>query len=394
MKAMLLCGTALLMTAAQGLAGGIERAPQSLGILFEPGNYAELSFGGVDPTVEGTDKGIPPNPLIPTGLPPSPTGDVAQGYGFVGLAYKHQFNENVSAAFILEQPLGADLLYPTASLPLNPANDGSPVLGATRVRIDSTTLTAIARYRFENNVSIHGGIRASNAEGQVRLDGAGYRTTAGYDLDIDDKWGVGYVIGAAYEVPEIAARVSLTYSSAIEHDFRMTERGGPLPITFQDDYPVKTPQSWTLEGQTGIAPDTLLFGSIRWVKWSEFVVDNFLFPIATPIGPIPLVEVEDTTTYTIGVGRKFTDSWSGSLSFLYEPGEGETASPLAPTNGRKAVTLAAVYTQDNIKITTGINYTRLGDADLGVGVSGAKTQVATMEDGDLWGVGVRIGYSF
>lgn len=377
-----LTGTAaLLLGATPMLAGGIERAPQSLSALFESGNYLELNFGGVNPTVKGTD------------IAGQATGDVAQGYGFVGLAYKHQFNENLSAAFIMEQPFGADILYPLAP-------GGSPVLGGTRVQVDSTTFTALARYKFDNNFSVHGGIRGSSAEGQVTLDGAGYAATAGYNLDIEREAGVGYVVGAAYEIPDIAGRVSLTYNSPIDHDFTMTESGpiilaatGGLTDTVSGRYTVKTPRSWTLEGQTGIAEDTLLFGSIRWVKWSEFKVDNFLFPMPVGAG-IPLVEVEDTTTYTIGVGRRFTDNWSGSISFLYEPSEGDMASPLAPTNGRKAVTLAAIYTMDNIKITTGINYTKLGEARLGVGETGAKRHVATMDDGDAWGIGVRIGYSF
>lgn len=375
MKTILTGAAALMLTSTSLIAGGIERAPQSLAALFEDGNYAELSFGGVDPTVDGRD------------VAGFRTGDVAQGYGFVGFAYKHQFNDNISAAIIVEQPFGADLLYPMA-----PA--GSPVLGGTRVEVNSVTYTALARYTFANNFSIHGGLRGSNADGGVTLDGLGYSSTAGYDLKLDRQWGMGYVLGAAYEIPDIAARVSLTYNSPIDHDFRMTESGGPLPATFTGDYTVTTPRSWTLEGQTGIAANTLLFGSVRWVKWSEFQVDNFLFPIATPMGEIPLVEVEDTTTYSIGLGRKFTDSWAGSVSFLYEPERGDSASPLAPTNGRKGVTVAAVYTKDKLKVTTGINYTKLGDADLGVGVSGAKTTVARMEDNDAWGMGVRIGYSF
>ena len=81
-----------------------------------------------------------------------------------------------------------------------------------------------------------------------------------------------------------------------------------------------------------------------------------------------LVELEDTTTYTIGVGRKFTDNWSGAMSFLYEDSEDGLISPLSPTNGRKAITLAAIYTQDQLKITTGINYTKLGGGDLRVDV--------------------------
>jgi len=389
----LLTGTAALMlTAAPVFAGGIERAPQSLGVLFEKGNYAELSFGGVNPTVKGRDAALPGDPPYPGEVA---TGDVAQGYGFFGLAYKHQFNDNLSAAIIIEQPFGADIRY--AAPP-----SGSPLLAGTKVEINSTTYTALLRYKFDNNFSVHGGIRGSYADGGVTLDGAGYLTTAGYNLDIDGEWGVGYVLGAAYEMPEIAARVSLTYNSPIEHDFRMTETIPPglaaalgLSPTEIGNYEVKTPRSWTLEGQTGIAADTLLFGSVRWVKWSEFVVDNALFPIVglTP-GPIPLVELEDTTTYTVGVGRKFTENWSGSLSFLYEPSKGDMASPLAPTNGRKAVTLAGIYTLDNLKVTAGINYTRLGGTDLGIGETGAKTTVATMDDGKAWGVGIKVGYSF
>lgn len=382
----LLTGTAALMlTAAPVFAGGIERAPQSIGVLFEKGNYVELSFGGVNPTVRGRDAAIPG-----LGYPGEvATGDVAQGYGFFGLSYKHQFNDNLSAALIIEQPFGADILY--AAPP-----GGTPLLAGTKVEINSTTYTALLRYKFDNNFSVHGGIRGSYADGNVRLEGLGYSSLgAPYDLDIDGEWGVGYVVGAAYEMPEIAARVSLTYNSPIEHDFRMTESGGGLSGTVTGDYEVKTPRSWTLEGQTGVAADTLVFGSIRWVKWSEFVVDNALFPIPTPTpGTIPLVELEDTTTYTIGVGRKFTENWSGSVSFLYEPSKGDIVSPLAPTNGRKAVTLAGIYTLDNLKITAGINYTRLGGTDLGIGESGAKTTVATMDDGKAWGIGVKVGYSF
>lgn len=392
MKKIMSGSAVLLITASPLVAGGIERAPQSLAVLFEQGNYAELSFGGVDPTVEGRD------------VAGFNTGDVAQGYGFVGLSYKHQFNDNLSAAFIVEQPFGADILYPTQPGPLpNPAVDASPVLGGTRVEVNSTTLTGLARYKFENNFSVHGGIRASRADGGVTLNGAGYsRISPPYNLEINDEWGMGYVLGAAYEIPEIAARVSLTYNSPIEHDFEMTETGDivlaatrGLTDTISGTYTVKTPRSWTLEGQTGIAQDTLVFGSIRWVKWSEFIVDNAVFPIATPTGgTVPLVEVEDTTTYTIGIGRKFTDNWSASLSFLYEPSEGDTVSPLAPTNGRKGVTLAGIYTMDNIKITTGINYTRLGGSDVGIGETGNQMTVATMDDNHAWGVGVRIGYSF
>lgn len=376
---------ALLAGTTQLLAGGIERAPQSLGILFEEGNYAELSFGGADPTVEGTDSGLPPIPGIPTGIPPLATGDVANGYGFVGLGYKHQFDQNLSAALIVEQPFGADVTYTPF------AEGGSSMLGGTRARVDSTTFTALLRYKLANNVSVHGGIRGSRADAAVTLDGFAYggpppAGVSGYNVQLDQSWGAGYVIGAAYELPAIAARVSLTYNSKITHDFDTVERLGGA-IIGESTTTVDTPESVTLEAQTGIAEDTLLFGSVRWVNWSEFLVDPAVFTGLTGGG---LVALEDTTTYTIGVGRRFTDTWSGSASFIYEPENDDLVSPLAPTNGRKGITLAAIYTMDAIKITTGVNYSRLGDAR----PQTRDTERAQMEDSDIWGIGVRIGYSF
>lgn len=374
---------ALLLGATPLLAGGIERAPQSLNILFEEGNYAELSFGGADPTVEGTD-------LLPPGSPTFRTGDVAKGYGFVGLAYKHQINTQLSAALIIEQPFGADITYaPTTQ-------GGSLLLGGTSAQVDSTTVTALLRYKLPNNLSVHGGLRGSKADAEVTLDGAGYGPLAGYNTKLDTDWGIGYVVGAAYELPAIAGRVSLTYNSKVEHKFDTQESLNGVPVG-NSTTTVDTPESLTLEAQTGVAPGTLVFGSIRWVNWSEFTVQPRVLsrtPTATdPLGfgvSDGLVSLEDTTTYTIGVGRKFTEMWSGSASFVYEPDGDDLISPLAPNNGRYGVTLAAIYTMDAIRVTTGINYSKLGDATPQTGgVARAQTS-----DGDLWGVGVRIGYSF
>lgn len=381
---------ALLISAAPLAAGGIERAPQSLAALFEEGNYAELSFGGADPTVKGTD-------ALGFG-----TGDVAQGYGFVGLAYKHQFNENLSGAIIIEQPFGADIRYPSQDGIPDPAATGSPVLGDTSATVDSTTFTALLRYKFENQFSVHGGIRGSKASGVVNLNGGGYggpppAGLSGYNVTLDDSWGVGYVLGAAYEIPEIAARLSLTYNSSVEHDFDTTENIPGIPVGMDSTTTVKTPQSVTLEGQTGIAADTLLFGSIRWVKWSEFLVKPRIFTRdPTPDDPLGfgvsegLVTLEDTTTYTLGIGRKFTENWSGSAALVYEPSGDDLVSPLAPTNGRKGITLAAIYTLDNMKITTGVNYSKLGNARPQTG----GDPRAEMRDSEVWGIGIRVGYSF
>ncbi|WP_299904161.1 outer membrane protein transport protein [uncultured Paracoccus sp.] len=377
---------ALLLGTTAVLAGGIERAPHSLSALFEPGeNFVELSWGHVSPDVPGRDDAI---------FGGSSFGDVADSYNFAGLAYKRQINDNLSAALIIEQPFGADLFYPAESV----------ALGGTEVKVDSTTMTALLRYKMANNFGVHGGIRGSRADANLTLAGAAYGGLNGYNLDADSDTSWGWTAGVSWERPEIAARVSLTYNSPIEHTFSTSEThsGGPFAIPDgaggmfgpTGEMEVKTPRSWNLEFQTGVATDTLVFGSVRWVKWSEFQVK----PPAYSHVPNPatgellgsLVDLEDTTTFTLGVGRKFTENWSGSASFSYEKSGDDLVSPLAPTNGKKGITLAAIYTQDNMKISTGINYTKLGDAD----PETSDVARAYIRDADLVGVGVRVGFTF
>ncbi|GLS80210.1 OmpP1/FadL family transporter [Paracoccus marinus] len=378
MKKTLTASAVLMLGAAPLMAGGIERAPQSLGALFEPGNYVELSFGKVNPDVSGRDVAI---------FGGRDTGGVADDYGFVGFAYKQQLQDNLSVAFIVEQPYGTDIKYPVGE---------SVALGGTSAEVNSTTYTALLRYTMDNGFGVHGGLRGSRVDAEVNLRGLAYGPISGYNLKVDDDWAAGYVVGVSYEKPEIAARVSLTYNSDIEHEFDTRESLSGFPLGGESRTKVHTPRSWNLEGQTGVAPGTLVFGSIRWVKWSEFKVNPAVFVAAPPAGfgiSDGLVDLEDTTTFTLGVGRKFTDNWSGAASFSYEKAEDDDlVSPLAPTNGRKGISLAAIYTQDKFKVTTGISYFKLGDASAETGTP--DTARAEMEDNHALGVGVKIGYTF
>lgn len=397
MKFMMTGAAALLVSTAPVLGGGIERGNQMLGVLFEPGNYAELSYGHVRPTVEGTELDlVTPGGVLPGG---TPIGNVASSYNQIGLGYKRQFNDNWSGALIIDQPFGADLLYPTPE----GAAGATARLAGTRVDVESTHLTGVVRYTMpQNGFGVHAGLRAARASGEVGLSGLAYGAVNGYDVQLDTDTSMGWLAGMSWERPEIAARVALTFNSRIKHEFDTVETGplvdpdgplGPSPalplLEGTSTTTVNTPKSVNLEFQTGVAPGTLVFGSIRWVDWSSFEVNPERFVAVTGGG---LVELEDTTTYTIGVGRKFTETWSGAASVSFEKAGDDLVSPLAPTNGRRGISLAAIYTQGNMKITTGINYSRLGDARPETGTPDVAR--AQMSGNELWGVGVRVGYSF
>lgn len=394
------CGALAVLAGTTGLvqAGGVDRSGQPIGIIFETGNYVELSYGQINPSVKGTDLALdnpltPINPDYPGG---AKTGGVAGKHGLPGLAIKYNFNEKLSGALIYDNAYGADIGYSPAT------SGGSISLGGTSAVLDSEGITGILRYKFTDNFSAHGGIRASKAGGEVNLAGLAYGQVNGYNVTFDDDWGTGYLAGVAYEKPEIALRIALTYFSKVKHQLDTVETyaanvvnpatgavlvPGGLPLGSTTT--VNTPQAVNLDVQSGIAKDTLLFGSVRWVDWSSFDISPQTFSAVTGGG---LVSLEDTTTYTLGVGRKFNENWSGSAFITYEPKGDALVSPLAPTNGYKGIGLAAVYTQDNMKVTFGARYLDLGNA---LAETGTPDQArADMSGNHAVAVGVKVGFTF
>lgn len=351
--------TAAMLAATSGAhAGGVERSAQSVAILFEQGRYVELSFGRFAPDVSGV------SPLSPG----ASSGDMAGDYNSWSLGYKMDLGDRMTFAMILDQPIGANVDYATGT--------GYP-LGGSTAKLSSSAVTALLRYKFDNNVSVYGGLRYETVHGEVSLP-----SVAGYTLDTNYDSELGYVVGVAWEKPEIAARVALTYNSAINHTLDAVETG---PIPGSSDFETEVPQSLNLEFQTGIAKDTLLFGSIRWVDWTAFVINPDGYPPAFG----NLVDyANDRTTYNLGVGRRFNDTWSGAVTIGYEKSDGARTGNLGPSDGLKSIGLAATYTMDNMKITGGVRYVDIGDATTNLPVSGVFT------DNSGVGVGVRIGYTF
>lgn len=377
----------LLLSTAPLYAGGIERSTQTIAPLFEAGNYAEFNFGFIRPTIEGTDNA----PAAIGG--PFDTGNVTGRYNSWAMAYKHQFTPNFSAMIQFDQPFGADIEYPLVT------EGGSALLGGTQAHVDATNITGAMRYTMDNGFGVHGGIRASRANADVTLAGAAFGPLDGYKAVMDQSGAYGWLAGASYERPDIALRASITYNSPITHKFKTTETFGAgiagmlgLPAGMgipTGETEVTTPRSVNIDLQTGVMEDTLAFGSIRWVKWSEFMVKPPVYSKIPGQGD-GLVTLENSTTYTIGMGRKFTDQWSGAASVSWEGKGDDLVSPLAPSNGRVGMTLAAIYTMDNIKITTGVNYTKLGDAQPETDGQ-ARAQ---MSGNSGVGFGIKVGLTF
>lgn len=358
MRKTILAAAALGAGATAVNAGGLERTAQSMAVLFEEGRYVELGFSYVAPDVSGTF-------LVDS-------GNMLSSYANLGAAYKADLNDTLSYAIIFDQPYGANTAYPSET--------GNPFAGNT-AEVKSNALSGVLQYNMSNGASIYGGLRVQSLQAEALL----LPDPLNYTIDSNTDYELGYLVGAAYERPDIALRVALTYHSETSHDLDLTEKSvlDPIQTTTED---VKLPQALNLEFQTGIAEDTLLFGSARWVEWSQTVIDPEIY--RTRFDPVPplVFFTDDRLTYTLGLGRRLNETWSVLGSLGYEETTGSQTGNLGPTDGFTSVSLGAIYRKDNMKVTGGLRYVDIGDA---TSFSGAD-----FRDNSAIAAGLRIGWFF
>ena len=344
MKTLLMTTVATVALAGAAQAGGYDRSGQPLAFMFENGTYVELSYGYGDPSVSSLAQ---------------PSSDITPNYSTFGFAYKRDLGEKLSLGVQLDQPFGAHVQF----APTSP-------IGPTYAELWSTSLNVIGRYKFDGGVSVHGGVR------YVTMDGRAFvppRSVADQSFSAGDDFG--YLVGVAYEKPEIALRVALTYYSSTDHSLDSSIGGVGT---------INPPQAVNLDFQTGVAANTLVFGQIRWVDWTGTTINIPPAVTGAPGGAL-LSYDDDRISYTLGVGRKFNDNWSGAVTLGYEPSEGGIYSPLSPTDGYRSIGLGVTYTKDKMKITGGVRYVELGNA---------TTALGPFTDNSAVGVGVKVGWSF
>jgi long-subunit fatty acid transport protein len=369
-------GTALLLTTTSAMALGLDRSGQDISAMFEQGGYAELTYGNTTPDITGVD--VLGNQI----------SNVGETYGQVALSFKMDINDQVSLGLIVDEPYGANISY-----------GGSPVttmLGGTGAELNSRAFTAIGRYAFSDQFSVHAGVRYQTLDGEITLAGNAFGgfgaagSLNGYNLEMSDGSGTGYLVGAAYEVPDIMLRVALTYFSAIENEFDTSESLNGVAL-LDSTTTVDSPEAINLDFQSGVAANTLVFGQIRYAKYSQTILSPDAFAGATGGGSI--TDIEDSTSYMIGVGRRFSDAFSGSVSVGFEPAsDDDLVSPLAPTNGQSWITVGGQYTMDNIVFSGGVRYTMLGDAFAETGTPDVAR--ATFADNSAVSIGLGVAYRF
>lgn len=348
--------TALVCVGGSGaFAGGMEVTRLPTDMMFEDGNYVSISFASFKPDV--TDNNY------------ATEGSMYNDRSATTLTFKTQINEKLSIGFASYKSAEISLDYADTLVTSLP-NGMQGGLDGVNVDLVVDTLALLGRYEIMDNISIIGGLKYSTGSGggDVVIQPAG-------TIVAEKGSTTGTIIGASYEKPEIALRISGIYQAKQEmRHSTTTSLGGDL-----EDTKSALPKSLTIDFQTGIAPNTLLFGSIHRAYWGDAHISFWsiagappllggtglggtAFPASTGTGYVQKSTWTDTTSLSLGVGRKLSDQWAISASLNYEgASEAVGSSLLSTTDGVRGITLGAKYTLDSMVISGGMNYSKLGD---------------------------------
>ena len=343
----------LSTTALSATAGGFETNSLSTSFMYEKGNYAELGMSSRSPDVKGTVY--------------APTGSALAKQDYVSLAIKSDISSDLSVGLTS---------YNQGAVQLDYSSAGSPnAVALPVVDLDINALAVLVKYSLSNNVSILGGAKQS----QVQNASANIFQSAGLPASsVSGATETSLLIGASYAIPKIALRAELIYEGDAEFSLDTSNAGVGTGKTS-----ASVPDYMTLNFQSGIAEDTLLFGSIRKADWSNHQIT--VFP-----GTPTTSSFTDTTTYSLGIGRKINDAVSLIANYSTEPaGSSASTTPLTITNGYDAIGLAVRYSSGNSTVTAGYSYAKVGNITLTSGLGDGE-----FTNNTVTGFGIKIGYNF
>ena len=346
--------TLLLTTGSTAVvAGGFETTALSTSFMYESGSYGEASLSSRTYDITGTVY--------------APTGSPVKNLSKPAFAFKSDIFDNVALGLSYYNQGAVQLDYSGAG------SAAAALLPVVDLTIDALTLQA--KYDYSKNIAVIAGIKNTTVQDATAniFQSVGLAAST-----ITGKSEMGYIVGAAYSIPEIAFRAELLYETETNFSLDTVSPAGDGQTTGS------IPDYMTLNFQSGVADGTLVFGSMRRADWANHQLK--VHPMATDTSSFT-----NTTTINVGVGRKVTDALSliGTYGTEAKGGAAGT-SLLSMTNGYQGITIAGRYTLENATITAGYNYTMFGDKTITPPGQGA----GSFTGNKVTGFGVKVGFSF
>lgn len=318
------CLTMLAVVSAQ--AGGLERGGYNIDLLFDPSRFASEVTGAYVMPDREIKNAVDIDPTDGLGAngggSGTTTADGAESYWVPRVGLKAGMGP-VDCMVDYSQPWGVH------------SKPGANWVGANseiETRVNSDNYAGTCSFKMDagkGQFRLLGGVFYQELDGfKERLVAPDFAVPGNgvgrLDLKAD---GVGWRIGAAYEIQEIALRASLVYNAAVKLDditgiLNLSQVNGQVIPVFGS---ATMPQSLEFKLQSGIAPDWLAFGSVKWVDWSVLQTVEFcptaLRASGCAVGITSLdLLYRDGWTVSGGIGHKFNDMLSGAVTLAWDRG--------------------------------------------------------------------------
>ena len=375
MRKNIITGVSLVaLSAGMAQAGGFELQTLDTSIMYADGNQASVSYASIDASIEGY------NALL--------------GPATKKAVVKDQTVTNVAAKFDVGESLSFGLsTYRSGAIQLDGGNaaDAGVNLAPTG-DVDLDTMALMVKYSLNENISLIGGMT------QNTLKDGNVTTMAG-SYNVSGTSEQGYVIGAAYSIPEIALRAELTYQPKTTIQTTAAYTGDGSFLGFNNPSAateVALPDTYALSFQTGIAANTLLTASYRKSMWTNAQI-GVNVSNTPPFDQANInTEFDDSEAYSIGIGRRFTENLSGSITYSKEEGSSATSTSLfTVSNGSEAISIGLQYKRDNMTISGGISQRTVGDVTVDPGLSAPLAGHTMIYSGNsVTAMGVKIAFAF
>ncbi len=358
-----LTAAALAAFASAAQAGGFSRGEADTDILFEGDDYAFRA---------GATYVSPRREFETTGGLANNDGSYTEGYWIPSVAAKIGVSENFACALTYTEAFGAHANYGMDARMAAIRNGNNPY---GEKGFDSNEYGATCDVKFDvgkGKLHLLGGVfmqdfsyTAVNEIDTLPIPQDPSRPHG--TLRLEDDSAFGYRLGAAYEIPEYALRVSLMYRSKVKHDadegsYDVMDLGSIfLPATGYGTLP----QSLKLSAQTGVAPGWLVYGSVKWMDWSVLDALNY------NIGGRDFRDAynwKDGWTIQAGVAHVFTEKLTGTVNLTWDKGVG-TGADINTDTWTLGTGIQAKVGPGDLRFGGGISYLTSGSQSVAKGAS-------------------------
>lgn len=296
-----------------------------------------------------------------------------------------------------------------ATAPFGLANDyGQTWFGrydSTRTKLQTINHTLAAAYKFNDWLSIGGGLDYQTADAKLNRNAVavivlGNPIDAKTSLAGDDEsfgWNAGLTLSPTQDID-----IGLHYRSAINHELAGEVRvlapsgtGTITPATAE----LNLPDIATLSGSWDVNDRWRALGSMTWYGWSNF--EEIRVKRSGVADDVTTQGYEDTLAFSLGAEYKYSEDWvlRGGIQYDPTPTVDEFRTSRTPDGDRLWLTAGASHQiNENLNLDLGAAYIDIANETINVTRTGAaagrSSQVRANTEGSVGIVSFGLTYKF